>query len=263
MFKEAEEKNPSIIFIDEIDAIAPKRETVTGEVERSGSSPIISVDGWIRISGTSDYYWSTNRPNAADPALRRPGRFDRELEIKVPTENGRFEIFQIHTRNMPCDDSVNLHEIARITHGYVGADIMSLVREAGMSALRRYLPDINMEEEEIDPEILEKMFVTKADFDGAFKEIVPSGIREVYVEVPSVHWNDVGGLDMVKQNLIETVEWPIKNPEAYKRMGVDPPRGILLYGPPGCGKLSLHEPSLLNQKPISFQLKDLNYYLNG
>jgi len=239
MFKEAEEKAPSIIFIDEIDAIAPKRETVTGEVERRVVAQMLALMDGLESRGRVIIIGATNRPNAVDPALRRPGRFDRELEIKVPGENGRFEIFQIHTRNMPMDETVSLHEIARITHGFVGADIMSLVREAGMSALRRYLPEVNLDEEEIDPEFLEKMFVIKSDFDNAFKEIVPSGIREVYVEVPSVHWNDVGGLDLVKQNLIEAVEWPIKNPEAYKRMGIDPPRGILLYGPPGCGKTLL------------------------
>jgi transitional endoplasmic reticulum ATPase len=239
LFKEAEEKAPSIIFIDEIDAIAPKRETVTGEVERRVVAQLLALMDGLESRGRVIIIGATNRPNAVDSALRRPGRFDRELEIKVPSEEGRLEIFQIHTRNMPLDDTVVLKEIAKITHGYVGADLMSLVREAGMAALRRYLPEINLDDEEVDPEYLERMFVNRNDFMNAFREIIPSGIREVFVEVPSVHWMDVGGLDPVKQQLIEAVEWPIKNPEAYKRMGIDPPRGILLYGPPGCGKTLL------------------------
>lgn len=239
LFKEAEEKSPSIIFIDEIDAIAPKRENVTGEVERRVVAQLLGLMDGLENRGRVVIIGATNRPNAVDPALRRPGRFDRELEIKVPNDAGRLEIFQIHTRNMPMDDTIKLQELARITHGYVGADIASLVREAGMAALRRYLPEINLDDEEIPVELLERMFVTKADFDSAFKEIIPSGIREVYIEVPSVHWSDVGGLGNVKQQLIEAVEWPLKNPEAYKRMGIDPPRGVLLYGPPGCGKTLL------------------------
>ena len=239
LFKEAEEKSPSIIFIDEIDAIAPKRETVTGEVERRVVAQLLALMDGLESRGRVIIIGATNRPNAVDPALRRPGRFDRELEIKVPSEQGRLEMIQIHTRKMPLDKSVNLPDTARITHGYVGADVASLVREAGMSALRRYLPEINLDEEEVDPEILERMFIMKEDFQNAFKEVVPSGIREVFVEVPSVHWNDVGGLDDSKQQLIEAVEWPIKSREAYVRMGVAPPTGVLLYGPPGCGKTLL------------------------
>lgn len=239
LFKEAEEKSPSIIFIDEIDAIAPKRENVTGEVERRVVAQLLALMDGLESRGRVIIIGATNRPNAVDPALRRPGRFDRELEIKVPGETGRLEILQIHTRKMPLDEDVKLSEIARITHGYVGADIASLVRETGMAALRRYLPEINVDVEEIDPELLEKMYVNSKDFDHAFKEIIPSGIREVFVEIPSVHWSDVGGLDYTKQQLIESVEWPIKNPKAYERMGVAPPSGVLLYGPPGCGKTLL------------------------
>ena len=239
LFKEAEEKSPSIIFIDEIDAIAPKRENVTGEVERRVVAQLLALMDGLESRGRVIIIGATNRPNAVDPALRRPGRFDRELEIKVPGEKGRLEILQIHTRKMPMDEDVSLNEIARVTHGYVGADIASLVRETGMYAIRRYLPEINLEAEEIDPEKLDLMFVTSSDFDSAFKEIIPSGIREVFVEIPSVHWNDVGGLSYTKQQLIESVEWPIKNPKAYERMGVNPPSGVLLYGPPGCGKTLL------------------------
>ncbi len=239
LFKEAMEKNPSIIFIDEIDAIAPKRESVTGEVERRVVAQLLALMDGLESRGRAIIIGATNRPNAVDPALRRPGRFDRELEIKVPDEQGRLEILQIHTRKMPLGKKVTLHQVASKTHGYVGADIASLVRETGMSALRRYLPEINVDVEEIDPEILEKMFVEKNDFDNAFKEVIPSGIREVFIEIPSVHWSDVGGLQQVRQQLIESVEWPIKNPEAYKRMGIRPPTGVLLYGPPGCGKTLL------------------------
>ena len=239
LFKEAEEKGPSIIFIDEIDAIAPKRENVTGEVERRVVAQLLALMDGLETRGRVVIIGATNRPNAVDPALRRPGRFDRELEIKVPGEKGRLDIIHIHTRKMPLDKDVVLHEVARKTHGFVGADIASLVRETGMYALRRYLPNINLEEDDVDPKILETMFVHRKDFDNAFKEIIPSGIREVFVEIPSVHWNDVGGLEYTKQQLIESVEWPIKNPAAYKRMGVSPPTGVLLYGPPGCGKTLL------------------------
>ncbi len=239
LFKEAEEKSPSIIFIDEIDAIAPKREKVSGEVERRVVAQLLALMDGLESRGRVVIIGATNRPNAVDPALRRPGRFDRELEMKVPSEKGRREILQIHTRKMPLDDDVILQEVARVTHGYVGADIASLVRETGMSALRRYLPDFNLEEDEVAPELLDSMYVHKSDFDKAFKEIIPSGIREVFIEIPSIHWHDVGGLSYTKQQLIESVEWPLKNPGAYLRMGVAPPSGVLLYGPPGCGKTLL------------------------
>ncbi len=238
-FKEAEENAPSIIFIDEIDAIAPKREKVSGEVERRVVAQMLALMDGLEGRGKVVIIGATNRPNAVDPALRRPGRFDRELEIKVPNEQGRMEILQIHTRNMPLKEGVELTDIANITHGYVGADIASLVRETGMSALRRYLPEINLESDEIPLDLLDTMEVTKKDFSNAFKEVVPSGIREVFVEIPKVHWSEVGGLEDIKQKLIESVEWPIKNIAAYKRMGIEPPTGVLLYGPPGCGKTLL------------------------
>jgi transitional endoplasmic reticulum ATPase len=239
LFIEAEEKSPAIIFIDEIDAIAPKRETVTGEVERRVVAQLLALMDGLHGRGKVIVIGATNRPNSLDPALRRPGRFDREIEIKVPNEKGRREIFQIHTRNMPLDKKISLKEFSQITHGFVGADISAVCREAAMSALRRYLPKIDLESEVIDPELLEQIEVTQEDFNDALKEILPSGIREVFVEVPNVPWNQVGGLDDLKQQLIEAVDWPISNPQIFGRMGITPPKGILLYGPPGCGKTLL------------------------
>ncbi|MFX0028739.1 MAG: CDC48 family AAA ATPase [Candidatus Hermodarchaeota archaeon] len=239
IFIEAEEKSPSIIFIDEIDAIAPKRETVTGEVERRVVAQLLALMDGLHGRGKVIVIGATNRPNSLDPALRRPGRFDREIEIKVPNEKGRIEIFQIHTRNMPLDKKISLKEFAQITHGFVGADISAVSREAAMSALRRYLPKIDLESEIIDPELLEQIEVTKNDFEEALKEVLPSGIREVFVEVPNVTWEQVGGLENLKQRLVEAVDWPLSNPTIFSRMGIRPPKGILLYGPPGCGKTLL------------------------
>ncbi|MFX1599763.1 MAG: CDC48 family AAA ATPase [Promethearchaeota archaeon] len=239
IFIEAEEKSPAIIFIDEIDAIAPKRETVTGEVERRVVAQLLALMDGLHGRGKVIVIGATNRPNSLDPALRRPGRFDREIEIKVPNEKGRREIFQIHTRNMPLVKNISLKEFSQITHGFVGADISAVCREAAMSALRRYLPKIDLESEIIDPELLEQIEVTKDDFEDALKEILPSGIREVFVEVPNVTWDQVGGLDDLKQQLIEAVEWPLSHPTIFSRMGITPPKGILLYGPPGCGKTLL------------------------
>ncbi|RLG98849.1 AAA family ATPase, partial [Candidatus Bathyarchaeota archaeon] len=180
-----------------------------------------------------------NRPDALDPALRRPGRFDREIEIGVPDKQARYEILQIHTRGMPLAEDVDLKKLAEITHGYTGADLAALCRETAMKALRRYLPEINLEEERIPPSVLEKMEVRMEDFLNAYKEITPTAMREVYIEVPTVHWEDIGGLEDVKRELREAVEWPLKNPEVFKRFGIRPPKGILLYGPPGCGKTLL------------------------
>jgi len=239
LFIEAEDKAPSIIFIDEIDAIAPKRETVTGEVERRVVAQLLALLDGLQGRGKVIIIGATNRPNSLDPALRRPGRFDREIEIKVPNEKGRREVFQIHTRNMPLNKKVSIKDYSQITHGFVGADIMAVCREAAMSALRRYLPKIDLESEIIDPELLEQIEVIRDDFDNALKEVVPSGIREVFVEVPNVPWDQVGGLDLLKQKLVEAVEWPLSNPKIFKRMGISPPKGILLYGPPGCGKTLL------------------------
>ncbi len=240
IFIEAEEKSPSIIFIDEIDAIAPKRETVTGEVERRVVAQLLALMDGLHSRGRVIVIGATNRPNSLDSALRRPGRFDREIEIKVPNEKGRREIFQIHTRNMPLDNKMLLiKDFSQITHGFVGADISAVCREAAMSALRRYLPSIDLESEIIDPELLEQIQVTREDFEQALKEVLPSGIREVFVEIPNVNWSRVGGLEDLKQKLLEAVDWPLSHPNIFKRMGIDPPKGVLLYGPPGCGKTLL------------------------
>ncbi len=239
LFIEAEEKSPSIIFIDELDAIAPKRETVTGEVERRVVAQLLALMDGLHSRGRTIVIGATNRPNSLDSALRRPGRFDREIEIKVPNEKGRREVFQIHTRNMPLDKKISLKEFSQITHGFVGADISAVCREAAMSALRRYLPKIDLESEYIDPELLEQIQVTRDDFEQALKEVMPSGIREVFVEVPNVTWDQIGGLDDLKQKLVEAVDWPLSHPKIFSRMGITPPKGILLYGPPGCGKTLL------------------------
>ncbi len=239
IFQKAQETAPSIVFIDEMDAIAPKREEVTGEVERRVVAQLLSLMDGMGTRGNIIVIGATNRPNAIDPALRRPGRFDREIEIGVPDKAGRNEIVQIHTRNMPLAEDVDVKRLSDITHGYTGADISSLSREAAMKALRRYMPEINLEEERVPPEILDKMVVKEDDFLSAYREITPTAMREVYVEVPSVHWKEVGGLDRIKNELVQSVEWPLKKPEVFKRMGIKPPRGILLYGPPGCGKTLL------------------------
>jgi transitional endoplasmic reticulum ATPase len=239
IFEKAQQSAPSIVFIDELDAIAPKREEVTGEVERRVVAQLLALMDGLETRGNIIVIGATNRVNAIDPALRRPGRFDREIEIGVPDKQGRLEILQIHTRGMPLASDVDLRKLSEITHGYTGADIAALCREAAMKALRRYLPQINIEEERIPPEILEKMEVKLEDFMLAYREITPTAMREVFIEVPTVRWDDVGGLDEVKQALKEAVEWPIKNPEIFTSMGIQPPKGILLYGPPGCGKTLL------------------------
>ncbi|MCD6264154.1 CDC48 family AAA ATPase [Candidatus Bathyarchaeota archaeon] len=239
IFQDAEKNAPSIIFIDEIDAIAPKRGEVTGEVERRVVAQLLaSMDG-LKSRGNVIVIGATNRPDALDPALRRPGRFDREIEIGIPDRAGRLEILQIHTRGMPLAEDVDLKKLAEITHGYTGADLAALCREAAMKALRRYLPKIDLEEKRIPHEILDQMVVTSEDFMNAFREITPTAMREVYVETPNVKWEDVGGLEEVKEALREAVEWPLKNPEVFTRMGIKPPKGILLHGPPGCGKTLL------------------------
>jgi len=239
IFQEAEEHAPSIVFIDEIDSIAPKREEVMGEVEKRIVSQLLALMDGLRSRGQVVVIAATNRPNAIDPALRRPGRFDREIEIGVPDKKGRKEILQIHTRGMPLADDVNLDELASITHGFVGADMQSLTREAAMRALRRVLPSINMEEKEIPQKILEELKVLKQDFMNALREIQPSALREVYIEVPNVRWEQIGGLEEVKRELKEAVDLPLKRPESFTRLGIRPVRGILLYGPPGTGKTLL------------------------
>ena len=239
IFQQAQQNAPSIIFIDELDAIAPKREEVTGEVERRVVAQLLALMDGLGGRGNVIVIGATNRPGALDPALRRPGRFDREIEIGVPDKAARFEILQIHTRGMPLAEDVDLKKLAETTHGYTGADLAALGRETAMKALRRYLPEINLEEERIPPAVLEKMEIRMEDFSNAYKEVTPTAMREVYIEVPTVHWEDIGGLEGVKQELREAVEWPLKNPEVFVRLGIRPPKGILLYGPPGCGKTLL------------------------
>lgn len=239
-FEEAEKNAPSIIFIDEIDAIASKREETRGEVERRVVAQLLSVMDGLKSRGRVVVIAATNRPNSLDPALRRPGRFDREIEIGVPGKEGRLNIMKIHTRGMPLAKNVNLPEIASITHGFVGADLQSLAKEAAMIVLRRLLPDFNLDEEEpISKDVLEKLYVSQKDFKDALKIVRPSAMREVLIETPNITWNDVGGLEEVKQKLVEAVEWPLKQPQVFERMGIRPPRGILLYGAPGTGKTML------------------------
>ncbi len=243
IFKEAREKAPSIIFVDEIDSIAPKREEVTGEVERRVVSQMLSLMDGLEARGKVIVISATNRPNAIDPALRRPGRFDREIEIKVPDKKGRKDILAIHTRNMPLKDEgegkVEIDHVAAISHGYVGADLEYLCKEAAMKCLRRLLPELNLEDEKIPPETLDKLIVNNEDFQKALIEVTPSGMREVFIENPDVKWDEVGGLADVKRELQEAVEWPMKYPMLYDKLGHRMPRGILLHGPSGTGKTLL------------------------
>ncbi len=240
IFEEAEKNAPSIIFIDEIDAIAPKREEVQGEVERRVVSQLLTMMDGLNARGRVIVIGATNRINSIDQALRRPGRFDRELEISIPDKNGRLNILKIHTRAMPMKKDVNLEELARKTHGFVGADLESLAKESAMGVLRKALPDLNLDEDkEIPQEALDKMIIGKEDFEVALKIVRPSAMREVLVETPNVNWEDIGGLDKIKQELKEAVEWPLKHRESFERLGISPPKGILLYGPPGTGKTLL------------------------
>jgi transitional endoplasmic reticulum ATPase len=236
IFKQAEENSPSIIFIDEIDSIAPKREEVTGEVEKRIVSQLLTLMDGMKSRGKVVVIAATNRPDSIDPALRRPGRFDREIEIGIPDQQGRSEILNIHTRGMPIEEKVNLDQIARVTHGFVGADLEVLAKEAAMRSLRRILPDLDLEAEKIPAEILQKIIITDNDFRDALKEVRPSALREVLVQVPTVTWEDVGGLESLKEELYEAVEWPLKYKEAFEYTDVATPKGILLYGPPGTGK---------------------------
>ncbi|MEM0481402.1 MAG: CDC48 family AAA ATPase [Nitrososphaerota archaeon] len=239
VFQEAEQRAPSIIFIDELDAIAPKRSEVTGEVERRVVAQLLTLLDGLKSRGQVVVIGATNRLEAVDPALRRPGRFDREIRIGVPDRNGRKEILQIHTRRMPLAPDVNLDELADITHGFTGADIAALCREAAMNALRRFLPKIDIEKEVVPAEVLEQLKVSREDFADALTSVQPSALREVIMEIPNITWDMVGGLEDVKQQLKEAVEWPIKYPNVFKKLGIRPPRGILLYGPPGVGKTLL------------------------
>ena len=239
IFKEAREKAPTIVFIDEIDSIAPKREEVTGEVERRVVSQLLSLMDGLEARGKVIVIAATNRPNAIDPALRRPGRFDREIEIKVPDKRGRFEILQIHTRHMPLTQEVDLEKISSVTHGFVGADLEYLCKEAAMKTLRRMLPELKLEEDKLQPEFLNRLQVTMDDFENALKDVMPSAMREVYLETPDVHWTDIGGLENIKKELQEAVEWPLKYPDLYTTIGYSMPKGVLLYGPSGTGKTLL------------------------
>jgi|TARA_B100000315_G_scaffold170051_1_gene158624 transitional endoplasmic reticulum ATPase len=238
IFKEAREKSPSIVFIDEIDSIAPKREEVTGEVERRVVSQLLSLMDGLEARGKVIVIAATNRPNAIDPALRRPGRFDREIEINVPAKRGRFEILQIHTRHMPQVD-VDLEQLASKTHGFVGADLEYLAKEAAMKTLRRVLPELKLDDNKIEPEFLEKLKVTMNDFETALKDVTPSAMREVYLESPDVKWNAIGGLESLKKELQEAVEWPLKYSEIYDTIGYTMPKGVMIHGPSGTGKTLL------------------------
>lgn len=251
IFEDAEKNAPAIIFIDEIDAIAPKREDVTGEVERRVVSTLLTQMDGLKSRGKVIVIAATNRENSIDPALRRPGRFDREIEIGVPDQKGRLEVLKIHTRNMPLTKDVDLNWLSSVTYGFVGADLEALAKEAAMSALRRNLPAISWKKEELPPDVFDKLKVTKKDFENAMKLVEPSAMREVLVEIPKVKWEDVGGLEEVKELLKESVQWPLSNPEAFKRLGIRPPSGILLYGPPGSGKTMLAK-AVANESGANF-----------
>jgi transitional endoplasmic reticulum ATPase len=251
IFEEAEKNAPSIVFIDEIDAIAPRREEVTGEVERRIVAQLLALMDGLKSRGQVVVIGATNRPDAVDPALRRPGRFDREIEIGVPDRNGRLEILQIHTRGMPLSEDVDLERLADATHGFVGADLAALCKEAAMRALRRVMPEIDLKSKTIPPEVLEKLQVTMGDFLDALKDVEPSAMREVLVEVPNVRWSDIGDLEEAKQELIETVEWPLKYPGVFEYAKASPPKGILLYGPPGTGKTLLAK-ALATESEVNF-----------
>jgi transitional endoplasmic reticulum ATPase len=251
IFEDASEESPSIIFIDELDSIAPKREDVTGEVERRVVAQLLTMMDGLESRGQVIVIAATNRVDSVDPALRRPGRFDREIEIGVPDETGREEILQIHTRGMPLSDDVKLGRLAEETHGFVGADIESLTKEAAMKALRRYLPEIDLDEEDIPPSLIDRMIIKRDDFSGALNEVSPSAMREVLVELPKITWDDVGGLETAQKEVSESVEWPLNKPEKFDRMGISPPSGVLLYGPPGTGK-TLMAKAVANETDANF-----------
>jgi transitional endoplasmic reticulum ATPase len=251
IFEQAQQNAPSIIFIDELDSIAPKREEVTGEVEKRVVSQMLALMDGLQSRGKVVVIGATNRPNALDPALRRPGRFDREIEIGVPNKDGRLQILQIHTRAMPLDKDVDLSRLASVTHGFVGADLEALTKESALHALRKILPEIDFEADTIPAELLNKIIVNMNDFQESLKEIEPSAMREVLVEVPNVKWVDIGGLADVKEDLKEAIEWPLKYPEIFAYMNTVPPKGILLYGPPGTGKTMLAK-AVANESEVNF-----------
>ncbi len=235
-FKQAQENAPSIIFIDEIDSIAPKREEVSGDVEKRVVSQLLTIMDGLESRGKVVVIGATNRPDALDPALRRPGRFDREIEIGIPDQKGRQEILEIHTRGMPLTEEVKLSSIAKVTHGFVGADLEAVCREAAMKSLRSVLPEINLEESKIPVETLNKIKIKPQDFETALKEVQPSALREVYVQSPNVKWTEIGGLESIKEELREAIEWPLKHSDLFIEADIVPPKGLLLYGPPGTGK---------------------------
>jgi transitional endoplasmic reticulum ATPase len=251
IFDHAQENAPSVIFIDELDSIAPKREEVTGEVEKRVVSQLLALMDGLQSRGKVVVIGATNRPNALDPALRRPGRFDREIEIGVPNKDGRLQVLQIHTRGMPLTEDVDFKWLANVTHGFVGADLEALSKEAALHALRRILPDIDFEADSVPASILNKIIVNMNDFQESLKEIEPSALREVLVEVPNVKWMDIGGLKEVKEELQEAVEWPLKYPEFFEHMNTNPPKGVLLYGPPGTGKTLLAK-AVANESESNF-----------
>ena len=251
IFNQAQENAPSIIFIDELDSIAPKREEVTGEVEKRVVSQMLALMDGLQSRGKVVVIGATNRPNALDPALRRPGRFDREIEIGVPNKDGRLQVLQIHSRGMPLADDVDLKHLANVTHGFVGADLEALTKEAALHALRRILPEIDFEADSVPVEILNKIIVDMNDFQESLREIEPSAMREVLVEVPNVKWTDIGGLAEVKEELQEAIEWPLKYPEIFAYMNTSPPKGVLLYGPPGTGKTLLAK-AVANESEANF-----------
>ncbi len=252
IFEDAQKNSPSIIFIDEIDAIAPKREEGNGEVEKRVVSQLLTMMDGLQSRGKVIVIGATNRLNAVDPALRRPGRFDREVELSIPDKEGRLQVLKIHTRNMPLTRSVNLVELANKTHGFVGADLEALTKEAAMSVLRRNVHKFNLEDDkEISKEVLDELRITKNDFQEALKSVRPSAMREVLVETPDTKWDDIGGIESVKQDLREAVEWPLKYPSSFSRMGIRPPKGVLLYGPPGTGKTLLAK-AVANESESNF-----------
>ncbi len=254
-FKDAQEHAPSIIFIDEIDSISPKREEVTGEVEKRIVSQMLTLMDGIQSRGKVVVIGATNRQDAIDPALRRPGRFDREIEMGIPDEQGRMEILHIHTKGMPLNEDVNLPKISKITHGFVGADLEVLTKEAAMRSLRRILPEINIEESPISQDALNKLIITNSDFNNALKDVSPSAIREFQVQKPATKWDDIGGLKDIKQELVEMTEWPLKYPELYDLADIRPSKGILLYGPPGTGKTLLAKAVASNSEANFISIK--------